>query len=74
MTDMEKEITENRQRIIAMENCIKEIKQDNKEIKDLIQNHLLRLVPPSFMWIFSILSCLLGIAGGSLISMIMRGG
>ena len=74
MTDMEKEITENRQRIIAMENCIKEIKQDNKEIKDLIQNHLLRLVPPSFMWIFSILSGLLGIAGGSLISMIMRGG
>jgi hypothetical protein len=65
MADVEKEITENRQRIIALEKNIEEIKQDIKDTKTLIQNHLLHMVPPSFMWIVSILTTLLGILGAT---------
>jgi len=61
MEELEREVIENRQRIIGLESSIEEIKSAILDVRRMVENHLMHMVTPSHMWVVSALTTLAGI-------------
>ncbi len=74
MGDVDREITENRQRVIALEKCTDEVKMAINDLQKLISNHLLHMVSPSFLWLVGLMSGAIGVLATALFYALRTGG